>query len=223
MKLRSILNEVRLLLEKNNSGNNLNLDEPRFVLYFNFVKDRVQNYLLDKRNDDSIRLLSKYLVLNEPLQEVDKESLYITYSLPENYFDLSNVTIYASKGSCTDAKIMGHEIKSENKHILLEDIVTKPSFFYRETLYLLSENGITVYKDEDFDLSGIELSYYKKIGEVDLKGYKKTDGTMSEDIDTDIPDNLIPLFVNAICKLFSVAQGDVPSYQISNNELFSQI
>ena len=223
MKLRQIFNEVRLLLEKNYSGNNLNLDEGRFVIYFNFIKDRVQSYLLDKRSDDSIRLLSKYLVIEEPLREVDEENLYTTYSLPENYFDFSNVTIYASKGVCNDIQLLGNEVKSENKNILLTDIATKPSFFYRETLYLLSENGITVYKDEDFNLSGVELTYYKKIGEVDLAGYLRLDGTTSQDIDTDITDNLTPYFVNGIIKLFSVAQGDVNSYQITNNELFSPI
>lgn len=82
---------------------------------------------------------------------------------------------------------------------------------------------MTVYKDEDFDLSKVALKYYRKIKEADIEGYIKTDGTPSENIDTEIPDSAIPIVTMALVKLFSLSSGDVNNYQISNSELFSDI
>lgn len=222
MKLRKIYNEVKTLLEKNGSGNNLMIDEIRFVLYFNFLKNKIQTYFLDKRNEDAIRLMAPYLILNEQLDEVDSSDNSTTFSLPEDYFEFSNLLIRATNKSCKDQQILAHEVKSENIHQYLSDVNLKPSFLYRETFYLLSSEGITVFKD-DFKISEVLLNYYRKIGDVDFKGYLKEDGTESTDIDTDISDNLVPIFVNAIVKSFTASQGDLNNYQLANNEIVSPI
>lgn len=222
MKLRRIYNEVKTLLEKNGSGSNLMIDEVRFIIYFNFIKNKIQSYFLDKRNEDAIRLMAPYLITNEELEETDSSENSTTFSLPEDYFDFSNITIKADKNSCKSQQLLAHEVKSENIHQHLNDVNLKPSFLYRETFYMLSSEGITIFKD-DFEISEVLLNYYRKIGEVDFEGYLKEDGTNSTNIDTDIPDNLIPIFVNAIVKSFTASQGDINNYQLATNEIVSPI
>lgn len=222
MKLRKIYNEVKTLLEKNGTGNNLLIDEIRFVIYFNFLKNKIQTYFLDKRNEDAIRLMAPYLILNEELDQTESTELSTSFELPENYFEFSNLLIYGDKQSCKNQQILSHEVKSENIHQYLNDVNLKPNFLYRETFHLLTSEGITVFKD-DFKISSVHLSYYRKIGEVDFEGYLKEDGTASTNIDTDISDNLVPIFVNAIVKSFTSSQGDINNYQLANNELVSPI
>lgn len=220
MKIKKIFLDVKQLLEKNLTNNNLYIDEARFVNYFNFVKNKIQNYYLNKRDGDEIRFMSPYLIKKDNLIETEDEDYFQTFSLPDDYFDFVNIEVKASKGSCKNEILLANEVKAENTHLYLNDENTKPSFLYRETFYHFSEKGVTIYKD-DFKISKVYLDYYKKIGEVDIAGYVKEDGTQSTDVDTDIPDNLIPIFVNAIVKAFSQSQGDLNNYQISNNELVS--
>lgn len=220
MKIKKIFLDVKQLLEKNLTNNNLYIDEARFVNHFNFVKNKIQNYYLNKRDGDDIRFMSPYLVKKDNLLQVEEENNYQTFSLPDDYFDFSNIEIKASKGSCKNEILLANEVKSENIHLYLNDENTKPSFLYRETFYHFSEKGVTIYKD-NFKISKVCIDYYKTIGDVDIAGYIKEDGTPSVDKDTDIPDNLIPIFVNAIVKVFSQSQGDLTNYQISNNELIN--
>lgn len=223
MKLLQIYDDVRLLVEKNKTNSNLNLDISRFVIYFNLAKTRLQTYFLEKRNEDAIRLMAPYLLLNISLTEVSDEGLFQTFELPDDYFEYSNILIYASTEECKDKIITGHEIKSENIHQYLNDEFTRPSFPFRETVYLMSQNGLTIYTDNTFTITEAKLNYYKKIKDVELEGYIKDNGEPSQNIDTDITDNLRPYMVNAIVKLFTQSQGDINSYQIANNELFSPI
>lgn len=220
MKIKEIYSQFRLLIEKNATNNKLNVDTGRFILLFNLTTKRFQNYILEKRNDDSIRMLSPFLVLNKTLTESEKTETYATYTKPKDYFEFSNVTVRATKKNCVDKILLSHEIKSENVHQYLFDEFTKPSFLARETLYLMTEDGVTVYKDLDFDITKVELSYYKEIPEADIAGYKKMDGTQSQDIDTTLPENAIPIITMAMVKLFSMSSGDTQTYQIANAELF---
>lgn len=220
MKTLKMFQEVKLLLEKNRTNDNLYLDEIRFVLYYNFLKDKIQSYFLDKRNEDAIRLMAPFLNLDTNLIQDSETEYSQTFSLPEDYFDFSNLKVLASKGECSNVDLLAHEIKSENLHLYLNDTNTEPSFFYRETFYLSSSKGITVYK-KDFNISRVLLNYYRKIGEIDMKGYLKENGEQSKDIDADIPDNLVPYMVNAIVKAFSQSQGDIENYKLANNELMS--
>ena len=220
MKIKEIYSQFRLLIEKNATNNKLNVDTGRFILLFNLTTKRFQNYILEKRNDDSIRMLSPFLVLNKALTESEKTETYSTYAKPKDYFEFSNVTVRATKKNCVDKILLSHEIKSENVHQYLFDEFTKPSFLARETLYLMTGDGVTVYKDLDFDITKVELSYYKEIPEADIAGYKKMDGTQSQDIDTTLPENAIPIITMAMVKLFSMSSGDTQTYQIANAELF---
>lgn len=220
MKIKEIYSQFRLLIEKNATNNKLNVDIGRFILLFNLTTKKFQNYILEKRNDDSIRMLSPFLVLNKELKENESTDIYTTYKKPDDYFEFSNLTVRATKNNCVDKILLSHEIKSENVHQYLFDEFTKPSFLARETLYLMSKDGVTVYKDLDFNISKVELSYYKEIPEADIAGYKKLDGTPSQDIDTTISESSIPIIIMAMVKLFSMSSGETQTYQIANAELF---
>lgn len=221
MRIKEIQSEFRLLIEKNATNNKLNVSTGRFILLFNLTTKRFQNYILEKRNEDSIRMLSPFLILNHKLNVKDETDTYTTFEKPVDYFEFSNLKVKASNKKCKDKVLLPHEIKSENVHQYLFDSLTKPSFLARETLYLMTEGGVTVYKDLDFELTSVELSYYKEIPEADIAGYTKQDGQPSQNIDTTVSSNSVPIILMAMVKLFSMSSGDTQQYQIADKELFS--
>lgn len=87
MKIRNIYDQIRILVEKNMMGNNLNIDTLRFVKMFNFVTIRFQNYILNKRNEDAIRLMAPFLNIDEDLSVSENNENYNIYNLPEDFFD----------------------------------------------------------------------------------------------------------------------------------------
>ena len=107
--------------------------------------------------------MAPYLKLQTELDESPDSNNIESQSflLPDDYFDFANIRVVAKKGNCSDV-IESHEEKAENLHILLNDINRKPSFFYRETFYLLNSDGITIYTGNDFNITSAQLDYYKK-------------------------------------------------------------
>ena len=223
MKITKLYYDFLLLVEKNATNNNLNVDKSRFVSLFNFTQIRYQSYLLDKRNEDAIRELSPFLKRN-PLSLVEQRPNINVYSLPKDYFNFSNLDVRASKGKCKKQKLLTWELKSENVEEILGDANNVPDFDARETFYHLSEKGIDIYKG-DFEIDSAEMLYYRKITPVEMKGYIRVeDGTETlEDVDTELLDESIPKVLTAMAKLFFANQGDSNGFQIQNAQLFSTI
>ena len=220
MKITKLYYDFLLLVEKNATNNNLNVDISRFVSLFNFTVIKYQSYLLEKRNEDAIRELSPFLK-REYLKEVEKRPHLNIYSLPKDYFNFSNLDVRASKGAWKKQKLLVWEVKTENLEELLEDKNNKPDFYSRETSYHLSEGGVDIYKG-DFEIDTVEMLYYRQVKPVDIKGYIKIeDGSDSQDIDTELLEESHPRVLTAMAKLFAVNQGDTNAYQMQNAQLFS--
>lgn len=220
MRITKLYYEFLLLVEKNATNNNLNVDISRFVSLFNFTQLKYQSYLLDKRNEDAIRELSPFLK-RATLSDNGKYQNYNSYSLPKDYFNFSNLDVRATKGKCKSEKLLVWEVKSENLEELLIDPNNKPDFYARETFYHLSEKGVDIYK-EDFEIDKAELLYYRKINPVDMAGYIKIENEEdSTDVDTELLDESLPKVLTATAKLFMANQGDANGYQIQNAQLFS--
>lgn len=221
MKITKLYYDFLLLVEKNATNNNLNIDKSRFVSLFNFTQTKYQSYLLDKRNEDAIRELSPFLKRETLLVQEQKPQINV-YSLPKDYFNFSNLDVRASKGKCKNIKIQTWEVKSENVEELLSDINNEPDFDARETFYHLSEKGIDIYK-KDFTIDKVEMLYYRKITPVEMKGYIRVEDGVetTEDVDTELLDESIPRVLTAMAKLFFANQGDSNGFLIQNAQLFS--
>ena len=219
MKITKLYYDFLLLVEKNATNNNLNVEISRFISLFNFTQTRYQSYLLDKRNEDAIRELSPFLK-RETLSLVETKPNYNAYSLPKDYFNFSNLDVRATKGKCKGEKLLVWEVKTENLEELLLDPNNNPDFYARETFYHLSSKGVDIYK-KDFEIEKAEMLYYRKIKPVDIAGYINTDGEDSVDSDTELLDESLPKVLTATAKLFMANQGDANGYQIQNAQLFS--
>lgn len=210
------------LVNRNLTNNNLNVDKPRFINLFNKVSIEYVSWILDKRNDDGIRFVSPLLVLEAPLTIEEIREDFSSFYLPQDYFDLANFHVYATKGKCKDIRLKTFEVKSEDIEELLNDDSNAPSFEYRETFYLVNSNRVTVYQD-DFKVTKATLSYYRYPKKVDIAGYIHLDGTASNDTDPEFDDKAVHRILTAMAKQFASSNGDSTAYQLNKDKLFSEI
>lgn len=178
MKAEELYYELHLLINKNNNNRNINIEKPHFVTLFNREYDKwLYDVLNKKNNDSSINDLQELLVTGLPLKPLQITPNYNIYELPDNFFNLSEVRIKAVKENITKTLFV-YNIHPKELNVYLQDEFSKPSFEWEESICVLSENNLIVYK-EDFEIEEMFLSYYKNSQTIDLSGYTKLDGTMS--------------------------------------------
>ena len=201
------------IVEKNSTNNNLDIDKSRFVEWFNFSSIKYQEEVLFKRNSNSdLREMSSFLK-QESLTLFDSNSVYNSYSVPENLFDISSVYLKASKLGCVADDFVLDEVKEQDVPFRLNDANYTPSFKARETFYTLMNEGVSVYHKEDFEIEEVLLSYYENIPEVDMSGYVKYNGTPSTDIHPSTSKQTTINILELMATLFVTAQGDLGKYQ----------
>lgn len=209
------------MVNRNLTNNNISVDKPRFILLFNDISNRYVEWVLDKRNEDEIRYISPLLILDKPLTYTSKTSTYANYELPDNYFDLANLSVYASKDDCKNQRLYTFEAKSEDIEELYQDANNVPSFEWRETFYLIN-NKVSVYKS-DFDIDKVLLSYYRYPLQVDIAGYIHTNGDASTSINPEFDDKVINRILVFMSKEFSANNGDSQAYQINTARGFTEV
>lgn len=200
------------LVEKNSTNNNLNVDKPRFVEWFNFASKTYQTDILNNRLDSTIREMSPFLRDSE-LYIVSTEDTYDTFAKPIDYFDVANVFIVVKKDNCKASDFTLNEEKVDNVHIALYDENLKPSFKARESFYYLSEDGISIYHGGDFDIESARMLYYIEIPKIDISGYIHLDGSSSSNINPQTDDKTTVKILQMMAVLFVTAEGNLNQYQ----------
>lgn len=211
------------LVNRNATNNNVNVDKARFILLFRNVELRFYDFVLKNRQNDSIRQVSHLLVPRQKLVRFSEEAKYDQYTLPENYFEFSNLHVTATDGKCTD-ELRTEEVKTENLEEILHDEFSKPDFEFRETIYHLSQdNQVSVYKN-DFSIKKVEATYYRLPRQVSMEGYFQIDGTPStQNIDPEWDEKTTNKILLYMAKEFSAMNGDQNSYQMAKDNLFESL
>ena len=221
MKIEEVYVRFVDIVNRNMTNNNVNVDKIRFLFLFNSASIKYLSWILEKRNEDDIRQIAPFLVHDSVLSIEDRQAQFDRYVLPKDYFDLSNVSVFATKGNCINQKLFTFEVKSENTEEVLSDENNKPSFEYRETFYLTASKNLIVYKD-DFKIETVSLTYYRYPKKVDIEGYFKEDSTASVSIDPEFDDRAIEKILLIMAKDFTAINGDVNGFQINTSRISSE-
>lgn len=152
--------------EKNGINDNLTTDNYRFCLNFNESQNKYLTLQLQQRGVDDVRYIQNFLVLDKKIIQKNTIENKVNFKLPEDYFDLSSARAMVKKGSCIDI-IELIEVQTENINNVLYNEHTKPSFLYRESLYTINSNLLSVYID-DFIVQNILLNYYRYPNQIQL-------------------------------------------------------
>lgn len=208
------------LVNRNATNNNTDVDRGRFVRMYNDMQNRFVEWVLEKRNEDDIRDIQLLLQKDVPLSSLAEEERFVTFQLPQNYFDFANLNAKVKAECCPEDDIYLFETKSEDVEELWIDTNNEPSFPWRETFYHLSNNSVTLYR-KNFDITKVNLTYYRYPLQIDLDGYLRLDNSVSTNIDPEFDDKVVGRILLAMSKEFAAITNDTASYQMDKDRLFT--
>jgi len=177
--------EFHLLVNKNNSNQNVNIEKPHFIQLYNREQERwVYAVIKEKNNTDRINDIQQLLVTEKELMLSELKQNYDVYQLPLDHFEYVSVNINCLKNKI-EKVIFVYQIHPKEVNVYLQDEFSTPSFEWEESFCTTSEHKLFVYKNE-FDITKVKYSYYKKPKKIELKGYVKLeDGKLSENINNE--------------------------------------
>lgn len=223
MKIEQAYIEYLMLVNRNASSNNINVDKPRFIIAFNDISQKYVEWLLEKRNEDSIRNISNLLIPDKILTKYSEGSSSESYKLPKDYFDFANLQVLIGKGECKNQRALTTEVKSEDTEELFADENNVPHFEFREVSYFLTNGNVKVFKS-DFRIDQVKLTYYRTPKKADIAGY--TDYVTkqpSQNIDPDFSEKSVRRILLGMAKQFALSNTDSAKYTMAKDALFSEI
>lgn len=213
--------EFHLLVNKNNTQNNINIEKPHFVQLYNREYSKwLYEVLNNKNKDDSVNDLQELLITDVELKLSElKENLNI-YLLPDDFFNYSESKITATKDKCTKL-IYVYNIHPKEINVYLQDEFSKPSFEWEETISSISNNKLYIYKNL-FEIEKCQLSYYRDVDNIDLEGYIRLDGKYSVNKDITLSDVYKRQILDRVAKEVNREFEDVNKFQLSQERLMSE-
>lgn len=177
-----------LKINKNDTNSNINISKGQFVLMYNEQKRNWLKITIEKdQSSDLINYIEEILILGKKLEKTKDSFDRCIFETPEDYFSYVASRSVAFNDRCRD-KLINWEIKPKNTNATLINENENPSFEYRETFLNLSQNGIEVYKDGSFEIEEVYLDYYRQPVDIDIEGYIRIDGSLSQTINPDTDD-----------------------------------
>jgi hypothetical protein len=114
---------------------------------------------------DDLRVLLTTMLL----PPVDKEIFY-EGQLPADYFYYIRVDAMAKTKCCGERRMTVYEVEEANMGLLLTSDTKGPSFEWAETLSTLVGDKVRVYTNNEFDITTINLVYYRRPKDVRFIG-----------------------------------------------------
>jgi len=213
--------EIHLLVNKNNSQQNINIEKPHFVQLFNREYDKwLYEVLNNKNKDNSINDIQELLITGVELDILENKEDYNVYKLPLNFFNYSESKVVATKNNC-NKKLFVYNIHPKEINVYVQDEFSKPSFEWEETIATVSNNKLFVYKS-DFEISKCLLSYYRDTEDIELEGYIKLNGEYSKNIDIDLSDVYKRQILDRVAKEINREFENTQAFQLSQERLQSE-
>lgn len=176
---------------------------------------RRQIYGINSRqqgSEESTGLVDDLQVLlkSEPIQPVDKKYYYYG-ELPEDYLYYVRVDAFAASDCCPDKRRMViYQTEEANMGVLLTSDTKGPSFEWGETLATLVGNTVRVYTNDEFYITDLTLTYFKKPTEVLFKDCinPSTNIITQNDVECDFKDDIVEIIVDQAAAILA---GDIES------------
>lgn len=214
MTSKELYYEFMLLLNKNATNVNINVDEPNFVwLYNREAKRWLKSYIERSRLNSDSGYINELLITDKELSLLFKNDKTNVYELPLDFFDFVGSYSNTTRDDC-ESITYNYLQRPKDLQVAIDNSFTLPSFDYEESLVNLNEKKVTIHK-LNYEIKATYLSYYKTTTDIDISGYQKTDGTYSEDIEDGLSpylqSQIIDRIVTEVMREFENPNG----YQVS--------
>lgn len=202
-----------LLSESNGITNNLSTTKGKYATIYNIAQNKVIEWLIEANGSDENRYLQQIKSETELIGGTDN-GRYITYAMPETYFDFINIFAKGKKDTCI-LEFVTQEIKNENASQAYNDPFTEPSFKFAETFFTISNDSINLYKKE-FEFDKVDLHYYEYPTQVTLLDPDDPESDFTA-LDHQFDDKLINRIILLAVSLHQLSSED-PNYQLFKQE-----
>lgn len=202
-----------LKAEKNGINDGIATDNYRFCLGFNESQNKFMTLHLQNRGVDDVRYIQKFLTLKYKVSysSKSKDGKVYNFELPKNYFDIADAEATAKKGECSDT-ISLFEIRTENYTEIIQDEFNKPSFEWREALFTINSDKLSIYTT-DFSISEVLLNYYRYPNQIRLLSEENPESDFDETLPIEWDDKSLDDIISLMVFNFDVNSNN-PRYQL---------
>jgi len=222
MSIQEAYKRFLLKINKNDTDNEIRISTAEFVYMFNemslvWLGEKING----KAGTDSINDIQELLVEELELSNFNEAKGHNDFLLPEDFQHFSSAIALAERNGC-EKELEVYNIKPKEKNTWLKDDMNNPSFDWEETISIISGDRIQVYKS-DFDVTGLNLSYYRKPRVVDIEGYKHIDGkTLSTNIDPDLSNSNVNEIINRCALEVAVNYKNGETFQLDQQRILTE-
>ena len=221
MTIQEAYKRFLLKINKNDTNDEVRISPAEFVLGFNEASlNWLGNKIKQKNSTDDINDLYELLVEDEELPIFKESKKYNEFLLPDNFFKFVNATAIAEKGNC-EKDLSVYNIKPKDKDSWLTDEMNNPSFEWEETISILTNKSLQVFK-KDFEVTGVNLSYYRKPISVDIEGYINVDEIPSKTVHPDLSDENVNEIINRLALSIDLNYKNPESAQLNSQRIITE-
>lgn len=220
MTIQEAYKRFLLKINKNDTDDEVRVSPAEFVFHYNeqslkWLGNKIATKSLNENIDDLQELL-----IDVELNDYRETRTHNDFVIPEDFFQFVSAEAISNRDNC-ERYLYVHNIKPKEKNSWLQDDMNKPSFEWEETISIISGNKIQIYKS-DFDVTGLELSYYRKPRIVDIEGYRHIDGKASKTIHPDLKDENVNEIINRIAFAVALDYGNPEKAQNSVQRIVNE-
>jgi hypothetical protein len=221
--------KVKQRLNKLDSQDYENLECWQIVEAFNkgmiqWVRRQIQGINITKTGGEqtTTRIDDLQILLKEEnLLMYDRHTYAESDSLPEDYLSYKRTMVSAKKDCCIDPKnvVTTYLAEEENINLLLDDELKRPSFEWGETFCTLVGGKLRVYTNNDFDVIGVTLMYYRLPTKIQIAGcvdpYNLTESTA--DVECEFKDDITEILIDEAVQILAGDIESITQYQIAQS------
>lgn len=205
--------KTRLRLNKLHSQDYDNVEDWKVMEAVNksqleWMRRQIHGSNRQQEGDEQTRVrvddLQQFLI--EKKLEGTNHKLFFECPLPSNYLWFKKVLPRAMKDCCQDILLDSTFIEEANVPFYLFDSNLSPSFEWRQTFHTLIGDTLRVYSNDEFDVEGVELTYYRSPHKVDIEGYTHESGVSSTNVDLEFKDDVAEVILDGAA---SILAGDL--------------
>lgn len=181
---------------------------------------RRQIYGINSRqqgSEESTGLVDDLQVLLKDKKLIPSDGKYYYDAvLPDDYLYYIRVDAFANSECCTEKRRMTiYQTEEANIGILLNSETKGPSFEWGETLSTLVGNTVRVYTNDEFDITDITLTYYRKPIEILFLGCvnPKTGNVSTVNQECELKDDVAEIVIDNAAMILAGDIESVTQYQ----------
>jgi len=145
-----------------------------------------------------------------PLTGINYSDSFVSDPQPADYLYYTSLYAMGSSDCCPERNIIVYLVDKADLYLILRDANKKPSFEWGETVGIMSGDKFTIYTNNEFNITSVDLTYYRKPNPVSFQGCVDiSTGAITTDVPCEFKDDVAEIIVdNAV----AILAADIESF-----------